>query len=280
MEAGQPSRTALGTARMRAVHQLIENGSIFSDPMAVRILGVDAESLLADAEANQAKRGLRLFMAVRARFAEDELAKSVAQGLRQMVVLGAGLDTFAYRHPYGDRLRVFEVDHPVTQAWKRECLDKVSIPLPATLSFAQVDFERETLADGLRAAGFDPSVPAFFSWLGVVPYLTEAAIFTTLGFIAGLPQGTTVVFDYANPAESIGDQGARAAHEDLARRVAALGETLTTSFDTGKLHRKLAELSFSTIEDLGPLDIASRYFGGRGNRTSNNGGHVLSATNR
>src|SRR5271157_2024662 len=122
MQPEEPSRTALGAAAHRAVHQVLERGRIFSDPLAVRILGADAETTLRDAENNPARRKLRLFIAVRTRFAEDALAAAVARGVRQLVVLGAGLDTFAYRNPFGEQLHVFEVDHPATQAWKRERL--------------------------------------------------------------------------------------------------------------------------------------------------------------
>lgn len=278
MQAGRPSRTALGTARLRAVHQVLEKGAIFADPLALRILGADAETLLADAETNTQKRGLRLFIAVRARFAEDALAQAVAKGVSQLVILGAGLDTYAYRAGFGDRLRIFEVDHPATQDWKRQLLGAAAIPIPSALTFAPIDFESETLGDGLRAAGFDPAQPTFFTWLGVVPYLTQPAIDATLDFIARLPGGGSVVFDYANPTDTIADAGARAAHEALAQRVAKLGEVLKTYFETDALHAKLAELGFGAIEDLGPLGIAARYFDGRGGRTTDRGGHVVNAT--
>ena len=199
MEPGQPSRTALRAATHRAVHQVLEHGYIFADPLAVRILGTDAEAAVHDAEKDPSRRRLRLFIAVRSRFAEDALTVAVARGVRQLVVLGAGLDTYAYRTALGESLHVFEVDHPATQAWKRQRLAEAAIPIPSTLTFAAVDFEGETLAEGLSAAGFDPAKQTFFTWLGVVPYLTEQAVFSTLSFIAGLPGGADVVFDYSNP---------------------------------------------------------------------------------
>lgn len=189
MQPGQPSRTALGAAAHRAVHQVLEGGRIFADPLAVRILGADIDVAVRDAEDHPSTRKLRLFIAVRTRFAEDALTAAVARGVRQLVVLGAGLDTYAYRTNLGENLRVFEVDHPATQAWKRQRLAEAAISVPSALSFAPVDFERETLADGLAAAGFDPAQQTFFTWLGVVPYLTDQAVFSTLGFIAGLPGG-------------------------------------------------------------------------------------------
>jgi methyltransferase (TIGR00027 family) len=111
---------------------------------------------------------------------------------RQLVVLGAGLDTYAYRGAMRDRLRVFEVDLPATQIWKRQRLAEAAIPLPACLTFTPIDFERGTLSGGLEAAGFDPAQQTFFTWLGVVPYLTVEAVWATLGFIPSLPNGAHV----------------------------------------------------------------------------------------
>ena len=265
MQPGQPSRTALGAARHRAVHQVLERGRIFTDPLAVRILGADAEAAVRDAKNDPVQRRLRLFIAVRTRFAEDALTAAVARGVRQLVVLGAGLDTYAYRTALGESLHIFEVDHPATQAWKRQRLAEAAIPVPLTLTFAPVDFERETLADGLAAAGFDAAQQTFFTWLGVVPYLTEQAVFSTLGFIASLPGRAHVVFDYSNPpASSPSEDEYAAGRERLAARVASLGEAFKSHFETDALHDKLAALGFREVEDLGPAAIRERYFANRG----------------
>jgi methyltransferase (TIGR00027 family) len=274
MQTGQPSRTALGAAALRAAHQVLDGAAIFTDPLALRILGGDAQVLLRDAS-DTAKQRLRWFIAIRTRIAEDALALAVRRGAAQLVVLGAGLDTYAYRTPPSD-LRIFEVDHPATQAWKRERLAQAAIALPQALRFVPLDFEHETLGDGLGAAGFDPAQQTFFTWLGVVPYLTEPAVFATLGYIAGLPGGAHVVFDYVNPTASIAEAPSRAAHEALAARVAALGETLQCRFDTEELHARLAKLGFRDIEDLGPGQIAERFFPSRV-PSSGGGAHVLRA---
>jgi methyltransferase (TIGR00027 family) len=140
----------------------------------------------------------------------------LSRAFGQYVVLGAGLDTFAYRNPFAD-LRVFEVDHPDTQAWKRERLRHGGIAVPESMRFAPVDFERDTLAHGLEAVGFRGEEPAFFSWLGVVPYLTREAAFATLRFIAGMPRGSGVVFDYSIPREMM-TENERRAFDALAER--------------------------------------------------------------
>jgi methyltransferase (TIGR00027 family) len=279
MQKGMPSLTALGAASHRAAHQVLERGSIFMDPLASRILGEDADAAVRDAQNDPSKRRLRLFIAIRTRFAEDALAAAIARGVRQLVVLGAGLDTYAYRSSHREGLRIFEIDHPATQAWKRRRLEEAAIPVPQALTFAPVDFETETLQDGLAAAGFDPQVQTFVTWLGVVPYLSERATLGTLGFIAGLPGGAHVVFDYGNPPEP-GPSGGpyAAAHDELARRVAAVGEALRTQFQTQELHTRLGALGFREIEDIGPAAMRERFFPQVGGPVSDRGGHVLRAT--
>jgi methyltransferase (TIGR00027 family) len=278
MQPGQPSRTALGAATHRALHQLLDRGYIFADPLAVRILGMDAGAIDHEAESEPSRRRLRMFIAVRARFAEDAITDAVAHGVRQLVVLGAGLDTYAYRSSFGERLHIFEVDHPATQAWKRRRLTEANISLPRALTFVPVDLERETLGEGLAVTGFDRAQPTFFTWLGVVPYLTESAVFATLGFIASLPGGAHVVFDYRNPMSAGPDRDPHGgAREALAARVAALGEAFRSEFETGALHAKLAALGLSEIEDLGPRAIAERYFPHRVESSHDRGGHILHA---
>ncbi len=277
MQPGQPSRTALGAAGLRAAHQVLDRGAIFPDPLALRILGPDADALVREAEAaDPGRQRLRWFIASRSRIAEDALRVAVRRGARQLVVLGAGLDTSAYRAPPSQRLRVFEVDHPATQAWKRERLAAAEIPLPPSLTFVPVDFERETLAESLAAAGFDSTQQTFFSWLGVVPYLTDEAIFSTLGFIAGLSGGAHVVFDYVNPSASIAEPDRRAAHEALAARVAAAGESIRNHFDSDALHVRLKALGFREVEDFGWAEISARFLSSRA-ISSGGGAHILRA---
>lgn len=277
MQEGSPSRTAWAAAAHRAAHQVLEQGRIFADPLALRIMGDAANAAVRDAEENPSRRRMRIFIAIRTRFAEDALTAAVDQGVRQLVVLGAGLDTFAYRNPFGDRLRIFEVDHPATQAWKRERLEEAGISIPKSLTFAPVDFEHQTLADGLSAASFDSTLPTFFTWLGVVPYLTEEAVWSTIGFIANLPSGAHVVFDYSDPPHTLPPE-LRAAHEERAAKVAEIGESFLTYLEPNGLRAKLLALGFSEVEDLGPQQIAARYFPNRTINLPDKGGHVIRAT--
>jgi len=278
MEKSKASRTAVGVAMRRAVHQLRDSPVIFRDPFAVPILGATyADRLKAAAEAPDEpfSRGMRAFLVARSRYAEDNLQQAVNAGTRQYVVLGAGLDTFAYRNPY-PTLRAFEVDHPTTQVWKRELLARSSITIPGNLTYAPVDFEVQSLAAQLDAVGFDGAAPTYFAWLGVVPYLTIAAFRATLAFIAERPPGSGVTFDYGQPREVL--SGAeRSARDALASRVEMLGEPFQLFFTPAEV---AAELSgFRRIEDLGGAELNARYFAARTDQLGVSGasGRLVSA---
>jgi len=280
MEEQSPSRTALGAAAHRAAHQVLEKGAVFSDPLALAILGPEAEAAVREHEADPARRGLRLFIAARSTIAETALASAVLdRDVRQHVVLGAGLDTFAYRNPFRGTLHVFEVDHPATQAGKRRRLAEASIPIPPSLTFVPVDFEREDLLERLCACGFEPGRPSFFTWLGVVPYLTRQAVFATLAMIGALPGGAEVVFDYSDPPQTLPPE-LRAAHEARAARVAALGEPFLSYFEPADLHERLRALGFAEIEDLNLPKLAARFGAAVDRVLPERGGHVLRARTR
>jgi methyltransferase (TIGR00027 family) len=192
-------------------------------------------------------------------------------------VLGAGLDTFAYRNPHPG-LRVFEVDHPATQAWKREQLQAAGIEIPASLTFVPVDFEEQTLAEALGSSGFDASALAFFSWLGVTPYLTREACMTTLTFIASMLKGSGVVFDFAIDPMFL-NAGQREAFDALSKRVAAYGEPFQLFFNPEKLVNDLKTMGFSRAEFLGREQLNARYFKDRADGLSVRGGlgHLMRA---
>jgi methyltransferase (TIGR00027 family) len=245
----------------RAAHQLLDVPKVLEDPIALRIIGAKAESAL---RSNPARfhndRFMRAFIVLRSRYAEDELAHAVQRGIRQYVILGAGLDTFAYRNPYsGSLLRVFEVDHPATQSWKRDRLREMDIAIPDSLTFAPVDFEHQTLADGLSRAGFKADEGAFFSLLGVVVYLTKPAIMETLKLVASLPSDSEIVFDYDILPSSL-SLIQRFSRWVIAWRVAAIGEPWITYFDLSSLASELRGLGFKQVEDFGAEEANNRYF--------------------
>jgi methyltransferase (TIGR00027 family) len=279
VQTGQPSRTALGAAAYRAVHQMLEGGVIFSDPFALKILDDETRARLDKMAADLSLRPWRLFIAARSRFSENTLSACVGRGVRQVVVLGAGLDTFSLRNPHaGLGVRVFEVDYPATQDWKRERLKQAGLAIPASLTFAPVDFERQSLADGLKTAGFQADRPAFFQWLGVVPYLTREAIVTTLDFVAGVPD-SEVVFDYAEPFESYPAER-RENVMATAAKAAARGEPWLSLFDPLKLAEMLRKKGFGIVEDLGLAEIADRFYGAlKQGIVIGPGAHVVRAQN-
>jgi methyltransferase (TIGR00027 family) len=259
MQQGQASVTALGAAGHRAAHQVLERGLVFTDSLALRILGQDAEHAVALAEERPERRPLRLFIAMRSRFAEDSARRAIANGVRQILVLGAGLDTFAYRLERTQDMRVFELDHPATQAEKRRRLTEAQIAEPQHVSYIAHDFEHGSMTTALEAAGLDPDRGAFVLWLGVTPYLTEEAVFATLSDLAHLPGGAEVVFDYANPPDAIGETNTRNFHSEVAERVAASGEPFRCYFDSAELHARARELGFAEIEDLDRAALVTRY---------------------
>jgi methyltransferase (TIGR00027 family) len=257
METGRASKTALGVAIRRAAHQIMEEPRILDDPIAVRLVGSGFPKQMERAM-HPVGRDFRAFMAVRSRYVEDQLARAYARGVRQYVVLGAGLDTFAWRNPF-DGLRVFEVDFPATQEWKRKMLEAAGLAIPDNLTFVPLDFEHHTLAEGLAEAGVGLALPAFFGWLGVIPYLTLKAFRTTVETIGRLPAGSGVGFDYALPPETLGPEG-RVAFDALAGRVAAAGEPFRLFFTPEELDAELREAGFNRVEQLDYGQINEIYF--------------------
>ena len=159
-----PSLTAKTVALLRAAHQLMEGGAIFADPLAVPISCESADAISRFVREHPEFDRLRLFTVARSRFAEDCLASAVDRGVRQAVVLGAGLDTLGLRNPHAKKgLRVFEVDRHATQQWKRECLAKANLEIPNWLSLVAVDFEQRAFVERLKSMGFDSDRPAFFT---------------------------------------------------------------------------------------------------------------------
>ena len=187
MKPNDPSRTALMIARQRAAHQVLDQGSILHDPFAMKILREDEKDVLQFANAHPSASIGRLFTSARSRIAEDALARAVKRGVRQIVILGAGLDTFALRNPHRAlEIHIYEVDHPATQASKLQRLAEAQIAPPPWLILVPVDFERDDVGEKLVAAGFQQNSPAFFTWLGVVPYLTQDAIGRTLDYMSSI----------------------------------------------------------------------------------------------
>ena len=278
---GQPSRTAERVAMRRTAHQLLDDPRVHDDPLALAILGAELAAAIR-AEPRRFEYGpaapfLREFLAVRSRLAEDALARAVAGGVRQYVILGAGLDTFAYRNPHPG-LRVVEVDHPATQAWKRRCLAEARIPVPEGVAFADIDFSVEPLSEALGRVGLRRDGPSFFSWLGGTPYLEPAEALTTLAAITPFAAGGGgVVFDYGVPPASL-DPPQRAAFEALAAQVAAVGEPFRGFFEPRKLVAAVRGLGFREVGDVPPDELNATFFADRADGLRvGSAGHILMA---
>src|SRR5271170_5876898 len=258
MKPNEPSRTALMIARQRAAHQVLDHGAILNDPFAMKILHEDEKDVLQFANGHPLASIGRLFTTARSRIAEDALSRAVERGIQQIVILGAGLDTFALRNPHGARqIRIYEMDHPATQAWKCERLAEAQIALPPWLILVPVDFERDDVGEKLVAAGFQQNSPAFFTWLGVVPYLTQDAIGRALDYMASI-QNSEVVFDYMEPPQAFSEE-MRELVTKRTEQLRKMDEPLGSRFEPAGMAAILRAHGFSAIEDIHFQEIASRF---------------------
>jgi methyltransferase (TIGR00027 family) len=278
----QVSLTAIMTSYIRAYHSRFGQPKIFDDFLAYPFLPADRRILiengLLDAlnldhgdlstlgpQQHAALAGMLQAMGAsnvlsRSRYAEDTLLRAVKEGIKQYVILGAGMDTFAFRHPeMAEQLHVFEVDHPATQAFKRARLAELGWQQPLHLHFVPVDFTKDDLAAALSASMFDPQVKSFFSWLGVTMYLTLEQVLATLSSIAhNTAAGSLVIFDYHDT--DFAHQAASHMQASFAREA---GESMYSIFDPSELARELATIGLHLNEDLSPAEIDNRYFGNR-----------------
>lgn len=264
MSDREASRTALATAYLRAAHQLLDAPPrILDDPIALKLLGNAAPQKIHDEiERYQSApaQALRSHVVLRSRFAEDRLQAAQQRGVTQYVILGAGFDTFALRQPgWAKSLKIFEVDHPGTQNLKRAHLARAALDVPTNLAFTQIDFEHESLLDGLSRQGVSQNEPTFFSWLGVTMYLNEAAIDAALRSAAAFPSGSEIVLTFLQPPGSV----ANAAPAQLAERVAGAGEPFVSYFEPEAMAAKLTAAGFTRLEFLSPEEANKRYYEGR-----------------
>ncbi len=271
MQAGKPSATAYGAAYSRARHQVVDAPLVFEDPLALRIVGEQAaERLLRDGRRTDgfSIRSFRVSIVARARIAEDELREGVAsRGVRQYVVLGAGLDTFAYRNPYpSGSLAVFEVDHPATQTWKRQMLQAARIPEPSSVRYVEIDFEKQRLFDRLESAGWRPDVPTAFSWVGVTVYLAPQTTLDTLRRIAErAAKGSSLVIDYAlrQPRHAL---LRRLAVRMVSRRFADQGEPWIGFLDPQEVAQEAKAMGWTSVDIIDHRGLNEMFFKGRRDR--------------
>jgi methyltransferase (TIGR00027 family) len=264
MQPAEPSQTAKIAAIARGHHRLLYRRPwVLDDPYALSLVGPGWEQLYTGLSAifpDRVREEAICGVTARSRYAEDVLE---AGTFEQYVILGAGLDSFAWRRP--DVLattRVFEVDHPATQAWKRERAEVMALPRSDRHVFAPVDFESETLDAGLASVGFDPSVPTLFSWLGVIPYLTIDAIDTTLRGLANAAAGSHVALSYAVRDEFLDDIGRQ--FNGLLQGIATQGgEPILTYLSPAEAEELITRCGLRVVEDLDRDALRERYLAGR-----------------
>jgi methyltransferase (TIGR00027 family) len=262
------SRTALSTAYLRAAHQILDaKPLILNDPIILSLLGTDAEKRIRNSVNRYTTpdiKALRSHVVLRSRFAEDRLKSSIKRGVNQYIIVGAGFDTFAFRQPaWAAHLRIIEVDHPNTQHLKRSKISCAGIPVPDNIVFADIDFENESLEEGLIRNGIRSNESTFFSWLGVTMYLTEPAIDTTLRCMAKFPRWSEAVMTFHQQPLS-----QSSAESQLADLVSEAGEPFLSYFTPENFKVKLLEAGFRKVELLTPL-LSAQYFHGRENSLQN-----------
>jgi methyltransferase (TIGR00027 family) len=249
----------------RALHRDGPPPHILDDWMAADLAGEEGRAILDNMRANVTPDRLHAFQAwtaVRTRFVEDFVESAVAAGISQYMVLGAGIDSFAYRHAdLLERLTIFEVDHPFSQAWKRRRLAELHITLPQNLVFAAVDFETQSLRDALQASGFALDQRAVVSWIGVTMYLARGAIDATLDTVASCGPGTRIVLTYDQPSDVLDEKG-RALLADVSGTAAKYGEPFVSLFRRDEIERLLVEHGFDSVTHFGAEEAVRRYFGG------------------
>jgi methyltransferase (TIGR00027 family) len=294
MKENQASFTAMSVAYMRAYHSMHDTPKIFDDFLAYNLIPNEkiapiekywieqcwtwgqqlndteptvlySEQAITLKSLKQAAQEFAGIFSSRARYAEDALEKAVKQGVKQYVILGAGMDTFAFRQPeMMEKLEVFEVDHPATQEFKLHRLAELEWERPARLHFISIDFTKESLVTALiSASSYDSKTKTFFSWLGVTYFLTRDEVFTTLRSIAEVaPAGSIIVFDYLNIDAFIPEKMSLKMQESL-EFLRNIGEPMITGFNPSTLDEDLSSLGFSLQENLSPANIEERYFQGR-----------------
>ena len=267
MSQRNASQTAFGTLYMRGVHQLLDaQPLILDDPVSIKILGPEAILRIQNSPGHYRtpeSQVLRSHVVLRSRYTEDCLRDAAARGITQYIILGAGFDTFAFRQPVWARhLKIFEVDQPASQRWKTSKLDEAGLSIPSNVKFAGIDFEFESLRDGLTCSGVSADEPAFFSWLGVTMYLQEEAADTVLRAIAAFPARSEVVFTFTQPPETFpGREGQF--HTSLSEKVSGAGEPFISYYTPPQIEKKLRDLGFKTVVFLSKEEAHERYYRNR-----------------
>ena len=258
MNKNTPSATAMGAAMLRAAHQLIDGKrKLLEDAVILKMIGDEAAEHIRERRDEFYSPGamaLRTHIVLRSCYAEDCLHDSFSSGIRQFLMLGAGMDTFAYRQPeWANELQIVEADHLASQANKLDHLASANIAIPANVSFLKVDLEQDDLDMIIKQSKLDLSKPMFVSCLGVLVYLTQKAIHEIFSFVGALPKGSEFVF---TASQKRTDQWWTRASQ----KVAQTGEPWISHFDFNGLEKQLKTSGFSKVMFFSTDEAKRKYF--------------------
>jgi methyltransferase (TIGR00027 family) len=264
VEAG-PGHTATLAAVGRAFHAESENPLVV-DHLALGLAGEPGAALMAQLSSQlpeASRQSFGLAFAIRTRFVEDAVARAIQDGIGQYVILGAGLDSFAYRRPeLSERLKIFEVDRATSQAWKRGRLDTIGVAIPPSVVFVPLDAEKDDLRAGLIEAGFEPSKPAIVSAIALTQYLAQPAIERILELVASFAPGSRLVATYVVPAAELSEMAAAGLAWTMSQ-AEERGERFLSLFRPAEFDALLARNGFARIEQVGPLELHQMYLADR-----------------
>jgi methyltransferase (TIGR00027 family) len=285
----------LTAAAMRAHHYfLAREPRVLNDALAMQLAGMASqtevsafingmvERLAQFGDRGAAEAVVRdgmMCVCARSRIVEDELAASLARGMKQLIILGAGLDSTAYRCPdITASLEIFELDHPATQAWKRERLETIGASIPPNLTFVPFDFERQTMTEALTAGGVRTDQMSFFTWLGVQPYLSDDAVMSTLDVIASFPSGSELALDLMTPTDARQSEGTTQGMRQMLEVVARSGEPFKSTYAPDVFNERLQQRGFTRIEMVVFHDWYVRHSARFDGRFSTNVGPCIQVT--
>lgn len=256
-----PGHTATLAAVGRAIHAESQ-GPLVADHLALGLAGEPGTTLMAQLKSqlpDVSRQSFGLAFAIRARFVEDAVEAAIRNGIRQYVILGAGLDSFAYRRPeLSERLKIFEVDRAASQAWKRSRLEAMEVAIPPAVAFVPLDAEKDNLHAGLINAGFDQSAPAIVSAIALTQYLAQPAIERILDLVASLAPGSRLVVTYVVPASELSETAGAGLAWTMSQ-AAERGEPFLSLFRPVEFQELLERSRFSGVEDIGPPQLSQKY---------------------
>jgi methyltransferase (TIGR00027 family) len=260
-----PGYTAILAAVGRAIHAEGER-PLVADHLALGLAGEPGTTLMAQLQAQLPEASLQAFglaFAIRTRFVEDALEAAIHDGIRQYVILGAGLDSFAYRRPeVSERLTIFEVDRAASQAWKRRRLGAMGVAIPPSVVFVALDAEKDDLHEGLLEAGFDPSAPSIVSAIALTQYLAQPAIARILELVASFGPGSRLVVTYVVPATELSETAAAGLAWTMSQ-AEGRGEPYQSLFRPIEFDELLTRSGFSRVDEVGPAELLDLYLADR-----------------